>query len=117
MHAGALERRAAVGRLERRVAASKASTAGLDPQAKPNLRFHDLRHTFASLLVAQGSNVVFISRKLGHASADITLKVYAHLFDAAEDAERATSALEQGFAAALDGNHMETEGVPRTATH
>ncbi len=37
------------------------------------LRFHDLRHTFASLLVAEGLNVVFVSRQMGHSSPDITL--------------------------------------------
>jgi hypothetical protein len=63
--------------------------AQLRPHDALTLRFHDLRHTFASVLVAQGANVVFLSRQLGHASPDITLKVYAHLFDAAEHAQRA----------------------------
>lgn len=31
--------------------------AGLNPPGKPRLRFHDLRHCFASLLIAQGVNV------------------------------------------------------------
>jgi integrase len=82
--------------------------AGVASHDKPKLRFHDLRHIFTSMLVAQGANVVFISRQLGHASPDITLQVYAHLFDAAEHAERATAALEHGFAATLDGNNLET---------
>jgi integrase len=38
----------------------------------PRLRFHDLRHTFASLLIAEGADVVFVSRKLGHASVKTT---------------------------------------------
>jgi integrase len=80
-------------------------SARLDGVDKPRLRFHDLRHTFASLLVAQGENVVFVSRQLGHASPDITLKVYAHLFDAAEHAERASAALQESF-----GNVLETNG-------
>jgi integrase len=63
----------------------------------PNPRFHDLRHTAASLLVAEGLNVVFVSRQLGHASPDITLRVYAHLFDRAEHGKRASDALEAGF--------------------
>ncbi len=42
--------------------------AGLDQPGKPRLRFHDLRHTYASLLIAQGVNVAFASRQLGHAS-------------------------------------------------
>jgi integrase len=36
--------------------------------------FHVLRHTFASILIAQGHDVVFVSRQLGHANAAITLK-------------------------------------------
>ena len=68
-----------------------------------HVRWHDLRHTFASLLIAEGLNVVFVSRQLGHASPDITLKVYAHLFDRAEHAQRASAALEAGFGFVLDG--------------
>ena len=64
------------------------------------LRFHDLRHTFASLLVAEGLNVVFASRQMGHSSPDITLKVYAHLWDQAEHAGKASAALDAVFAAA-----------------
>jgi integrase len=65
------------------------------------LRFHDLRHTFASLLIAQGLNVVFVSRQLGHASPSFTLNVYGGLFDRAEHARRATNALETNFSQTL----------------
>jgi integrase len=41
--------------------------------------FHVLRHTFTSILIDQGHDVVFVSRQLGHANPSITLKVYAHL--------------------------------------
>jgi integrase len=43
------------------------------------IRFHDLRHTFASLLIANGEDIVRVSRLLGHASPAITLKVYSHM--------------------------------------
>jgi integrase len=43
------------------------------------VRFHDLRHTYASLLIAQGENVKFIQGQLGHASATTTLDRYGHL--------------------------------------
>lgn len=43
------------------------------------IRFHDLRHTFASLLIANGEDIVRVSRLLGHASPTITLKVYSHM--------------------------------------
>jgi Phage integrase family len=84
--------------------------AMLDGGDRPKLRFHDCRHTFASLLIASGGTVVFVSRQLGHGSPDITLRVYAHLFDVAEHAERASVALEKGFAAVLDGNGVESSG-------
>ena len=74
-----------------------AAKAGLDRPGLPRLRFHDLRHTYASLLIAEGLNVVFISRQLGHASARFTLDVYGGLFDRAEHARRTKEALEAGF--------------------
>jgi integrase len=42
-------------------------------------RFHDLRHTAASLLLGEGVPVPVVSQLLGHADSSITLKVYAHL--------------------------------------
>jgi integrase len=43
--------------------------------------FHALRHTHASQLIDQGSvDIVTISKRLGHAKPDITLRIYAHLF-------------------------------------
>jgi integrase len=60
-----------------------ARIAGLDREGS-SLRFHDLRHTFAShLIVDLQLDVVQVSRILGHASVSTTLDVYAHLFDEA----------------------------------
>jgi integrase len=44
------------------------------------LRFYDLRHTCASLLIAQGASVKAVQAQLGHATATITLDTYGHLF-------------------------------------
>ena len=41
--------------------------------------FHDLRHTYASLLIEQGENIKYIQSQLGHSSPTVTLNVYAHL--------------------------------------
>lgn len=48
--------------------------AGIDKS-----RFHDLRHTFASMLIEQGENLKYIQTQLGHSSPTVTLNVYAHL--------------------------------------
>jgi len=45
----------------------------------PRIRFHDLRHTTASLLLDQGENIKYISAQLGHANPTTTLNIYAHL--------------------------------------
>lgn len=42
--------------------------------------FHALRHTHASQLIDAGVDIVTISKRLGHAKPDITLRIYAHLF-------------------------------------
>jgi integrase len=44
-----------------------------------DIRFHDLRHTYASLLIEQGENIKYIQSQLGHSSPTVTLDVYAHL--------------------------------------
>ena len=46
-----------------------------------SMTVHDLRHTAASLMVASGANVKAVQRQLGHATASMTLDVYADLFD------------------------------------
>lgn len=51
----------------------------------PEITFHALRHTHASHLIDAGVDVMKISRRLGHASPAITLKVYAHLFRKRDD--------------------------------
>ncbi|MDM8535410.1 tyrosine-type recombinase/integrase [Desulfobacterales bacterium HSG17] len=45
------------------------------------MRFNDLRHTFASLLLEQGENIKYIQTQLGHSSPTVTLNVYAHLMN------------------------------------
>lgn len=43
------------------------------------LRFHDLRHTHATLMLAQGSNPKIVSERLGHASIRVTMDTYSHV--------------------------------------
>lgn len=65
------------------------AVAGLEPT-----RLHDLRHFYASGLIAEGCDVVTVQRALGHAKATTTLSTYSHLWPSAEDRTRtAASAL------------------------
>lgn len=47
----------------------------------PNIRFHDLRHTAATLMLADGVPLVTVSKILGHSSPAITAMIYAHALD------------------------------------
>jgi integrase len=64
------------------------------------MRFHDLRRAFAFLLIAQGAHVKYISEQLEHASVQITLDRYGHLFDQSYLDE--SSKLEKALADALE---------------
>jgi integrase len=77
-----------------RVAVRRAGVRG-----DGRLSLHSLRHGYASLLIAEGLDVVFVSRQLGHADPGVTLSVYAHLFARAKHALAARSAIEASYAA------------------
>lgn len=51
----------------------------LDGAGVSRIRFHDLRHTYASLLLAKDMNIKYIQKQMGHASFEITMNTYAHL--------------------------------------
>ncbi|MCU0269063.1 MAG: site-specific integrase [Acidimicrobiales bacterium] len=63
------------------------------------LRFHDLRHTCAALLIAAGAHPKAIQERLGHSSIEVTMDTYGHLYEDADDA--LAEALEAGRARAL----------------
>lgn len=73
------------GAVERcqRVAERARAAEGEHPTTPefPRVTAHDLRHTAASLAISAGANVKAVQRMLGHASAAMTLDVYADLFD------------------------------------
>jgi len=50
--------------------------------------FHDLRHFYASLLIARGCSVKVVQRRLGHQSATETLDIYGHLWPDSDDETR-----------------------------
>lgn len=61
----------------------------------PDVTFHALRHTHASQLIDAGVDIVTISKRLGHAKPDITLRIYAHLFR--NDDSKAAAAINATF--------------------
>jgi integrase len=73
-------------------------------------RLHDLRHFYASGLIAAGCDVVTVQRALGHSSASITLDTYSHLWPDANDRTRkaADQLLSQSLGSTADA--LRTEG-------
>lgn len=55
----------------------------------PHIRFHDLRHTFATLLISMNIDVQTVSHKLGHASATTTMNFYVHNLESTDKASAA----------------------------
>ncbi|WP_144792495.1 site-specific integrase [Kocuria palustris] len=86
-------------------------TAALQRAGLPKMTVHDLRHTAASLAVASGANVKAVQRMLGHASAAMTLDVYADLFD--DDLEAVATSLDHAFSQTNVGRTW-AEGQART---
>jgi hypothetical protein len=74
----------------RRFDRAVAELTAADPHF-PRVMPHDLRHTAASLAVSAGAHVKSLQRMLGHASAAMTLDVYADLFD--DDLDAVAAAL------------------------
>lgn len=76
--------------------------AGLDPVPIP----YDCRHSFASLLLAEGRPPMWVAKQLGHSVA-VLLSTYAHLIDEFEDRERINAEAEI--------REVRSPGVPRKA--
>ena len=47
-------------------------------------RFHDLRHTFGSLLIQDGASLAYVKEQMGHSSIQITVDTYGHLIPGAD---------------------------------
>jgi Phage integrase family len=66
-----------------------------------DVTFHCLRHTFASILIAQGRDVQFVSRQLGHTKTSTTWDTYVHLFEAHRHAHDAREQLDAEYGGML----------------
>jgi len=78
--------------------------AALPPELH-GLRFHDLRHTAASLSISQGAHPLLLKQRLGHSSIEIPMDRYGHLFPSAEQA------LCAGLDAAYDASSSSAANV------
>ena len=59
----------------------KIFTKVIEKYGLEHIRFHDLRHTSASVLIHKGINLKAVSQRLGHSSINITNDIYAHIFE------------------------------------
>ena len=77
-----------------------------------HIRFHDLRHTFASLLINQDVPLINVSNFLGHSDLSTTANIYAHLDKASKQASASViSDILQG-----ENQHAQPKGEPETNT-
>jgi len=83
---------------------------------------HSLRHTYVSLLIAQGENIKYISRQVGHSTIQMTLDVYGHLLQ--ETSQAAMQRLDQRLRVdqledrrSSNGHLMEQAKRPETTTN
>ena len=66
------------------------------------VRFHDLRHTFASLMLLRGAKPKVISEALGHASVAFTMDTYSHIIEGMQ--EDAMALLDEVLPAGVNGS-------------
>jgi integrase len=90
------------GRFYARVFRPAVAAAGLEE----GIRFHDLRHTCAALLIAQSAHPRAIMERLGHSTIAVTMDVYGHLFPS----------LDEALAAGLDATYRAVAAEPPAAT-
>jgi integrase len=72
------------------------------------VKLHDLRHFYASGLIAAGCDVVTVQRALGHSKATTTLNTYAHLWPTAEDRTRAAASAMMDDALSISADPVRT---------
>jgi integrase len=91
---GPLDHRSTAQALERAMKRAKLNDAH-----KPKLTFHSLRHTWGSIRVSEGEDVVFLSQQMGHSSPKITMEIYAHEYNARGKTEALRNRMETTYGA------------------
>lgn len=79
-----------------RVLKPALATAGIQ-----HTTLHELRHTFASILISEGMDITFVANQLGHSDPSITLRVYAHLYEPEARKTEAREKLQTAFGGLL----------------
>lgn len=74
---------------------NRAKPADSPDPIPPAMRFHDIRHTVASMLLSAGQSLRAVSRRLGHSRPEMTLRVYAHCLP--QDDERLSAELDRAL--------------------
>lgn len=79
---------------------NKISQAAAKKAGREAVNFHSLRHSCASLLASKGADSVAVSRYLGHANIETTLRLYRHLFE--DEGQDLADRMERGRQEYLD---------------
>lgn len=82
------------GRPVSRREALRALRAAEKKAGIPDYTLHELRHTFASILISQGETPALVADQMGHANPAVTMTTYARLFDAQKNVDRARQRLQ-----------------------
>ncbi len=81
----------------------------VDRSGLPKVTIHSLRHTYASLMIADGTPLVVVSKRLGHAQVSTTANIYAHVISSADEK---ASMVSEKFADVISTNTNKTESNP-----
>jgi integrase len=85
------------GPLRHRNVVRRGLDKAIDAAGVPRLRWHDLRHIAASVMINEGADVAYVSRVLGHSSITVTLSIYGHLFAKQKHANTLRERMEAAF--------------------
>lgn len=85
---------------------SNVRTRGLRPalepagltNSSPKIVFHDLRHAFASMMIAQGLSSVVLADVMGHTDSRTTERIYIHLFNRQRTDQQVRAAMQSAMA-------------------
>jgi integrase len=91
-------------------AVTKAWPVAMAAIGMSGVTLHSLRHTHASMLIASGMDVLTVSRRLGHGSPTITLRVYGHLIHETDD--RAARIIEEAFGSKMVADAAKNREIP-----